>query len=570
MGFALKVSRKGAKTPSAAAFLKDFFAPLRLCGRDFLRQAYCSYKASTMRNCCCTLLLLVTLATLVVRIRAQEQEELENIPAILNGVRVNVVNGTVVYLREDAKFNIESGIELKLGDTVRTAANGRAELLLQPGNLLRVGPDTEFQVVDDKYDRFKFLLNKGSLSFELAKNDWEDTSDFFETLKQGFELIRIITPGSEVFIVQPGIFRVNTNDGRTELIVRRGEAVIDGRRVKEKRIGVGGRGSVNIAETDVKNEDSFDAWARERSGKLIEANHLLKKDSPWAKNKEGREAMVDMPSEQKSGGSPYVVSARPGAVNFVESGVEFSTGEKPWEPLTEKSLLVTGDKVRTQRYSFVELMMFPDLYLRLDGGSEVVLEQLSNELIAVKVLQGSMILDIARFDRKESPDISIGGPATTVFVAEEGNYRINVRASTEEILVRKGKVLFKERSIGGCRMISGGGNTSECDRRVSDNFDVWSQQRGEGQFFSGTAMATRQAQLRRRRFKNTGFWYQHPQQGQYTFVPFFSTYFRSPYGGNYSSVLAPRRAPMFQFDPGGVRGPFRGGRPVFAPVRPLP
>lgn len=520
-----------------------------------------------------TLLLLVTvlmtLATVVVRVRAQEQEELENIPAILSGVRVNAVDGAVVYLRDNAKFNIESGIELKLGDTVRTAANGRAELLLQPGNLLRVGPDTEFQIVDDKYDRFKFLLHKGSLNFELAKNDWEDTSDFFETLKQGFELIRIITPGSEVFIVQPGIFRINTNDGRTELIVRRGEAVIDGRRVREKRIGVGGRGSVNITETDIKNEDAFDAWARERSAKLIETNHLLKKDSPWAKKKEGREAMVDMPSEQKAGGSPYVVSARPGAVNFVELGVEFSTGQKPWETLTEKSQLVTGDKVRTQRYSFVELMMFPDLYLRVDGGSEVVLEQLSNELIAVRVLQGSMILDIARFDRKELPDISISGPTTTAFVVEEGNYRLNVRASSDEIMVRKGKVVFQKSSVSACRIISGG-NTSECDRKVADNFDVWSQQRGEGQFFSGAAMATRLAQLRRRRFKNTGFWYQHPQQGHYTFVPFFSTYFRSPYGGNYSSVLSPRRAPMFQFDPGGVRGPFRGPRPVFAPVRPLP
>jgi hypothetical protein len=126
---------------------------------------------------------------------------------------------------------------------------------------------------------------------------------------------------------------------------------------------------------------------------------------------------------------------------------------------------------------------------------------------------------------------------------------------------------MQDKSIGSCRIISGG-NTSECDRKVNDNFDVWSQQRGEGQHFTGSLMATRLAQLRRRRFKSTGFWYQYAAKGQYTFVPFFSTYFRSPYGGTYSSVLAPRRAPTFFFmdGPGVIRGP----RPVGAPVRTIP
>ena len=206
----------------------------------------------------------------------------------------------------------------------------------------------------------------------------------------------------------------------------------------------------------------------------------------------------------RGGNNPHVVSARPGAVNFVEFGVEFNSEKKGWQELNDKSQLVAGDKLRTSRHSFVELMMFPDLYLRLDGESEVLFEQLSNELIAFKVLRGSAILDVARFDRKELPEISIAGPSNSAIVAEDGNYRINARPVTDEIVVRKGKVTVQERSIGGCRIISGG-NTTECDRKVFDNFDIWSQHRGEGQFFDGTAMATRLAQLRRRRFKATGF-----------------------------------------------------------------
>ena len=239
----------------------------------------------------------------------------------------------------------------------------------------------------------------------------------------------------------------------------------------------------------MKAEDALDVWARERSETLIGTNHALKKDAPWAKKKEGREALVDIPaSEMRGGNNPHVVSARPGAVNFVEFGVEFNSEKKGWQELNDKSQLSAGDKLRTSRHSFVELMMFPDLYLRLDGESEVLFEQLSNELIAFKVLRGSAILDVARFDRKELPEISIAGPSNSAIVAEDGNYRINARPVTDEIVVRKGKVTVQERSIGGCRIISGG-NTTECDRKVFDNFDIWSQHRGEGQFFDGTAMA---------------------------------------------------------------------------------
>jgi hypothetical protein len=135
-----------------------------------------------------TLLLLLALATLVVQVSAQEQEEeqIDHIPAVLSGLRVNAAEGEVVYVRENAKFDAEAGTELKQADSVRTGAKGRAELLLQPGNLLRVGGETECRFVDDRYDRLKLLLTKGSLTFELIKNDWEDTSDFFETLKPGF------------------------------------------------------------------------------------------------------------------------------------------------------------------------------------------------------------------------------------------------------------------------------------------------------------------------------------------------------------------------------------------------
>jgi hypothetical protein len=102
-------------------------------------------------------------------------------------------------------------------------------------------------------------------------------------------------------------------------------------------------------------------------------------------------------------------------------------------------------------------------------------------------------------------------------------------------------VIFKQRSVGSCRRITGE-SVSECDNKPVDNFDHWSQHRGEGQFFTGrgsVGMVTFLDGLRRKRFRNTGFWYQLPGQTYYTFVPFTSVLFRSPYGGSYSTVLSP-------------------------------
>jgi hypothetical protein len=54
-------------------------------------------------------------------------------------------------------------------------------------------------------------------------------------------------------------------------------------------------------------------------------------------------------------------------------------------------------------------------------------------------------------------------------------------------------------------------------------------------------MAGFMARQRRTRFRATGFWFQLPGETSYTFVPFTSEWYRSPYGGNYSTTLSTRR-----------------------------
>ena len=496
--------------------------------------------------------MIYTMIVIVISLISAGPQREESFEGFISGIRANAVKGEVFYQREDGKFNLEAGLKLQEGDFIKTEPNSYAELLLQPGNYLRIGGDSELQIFSDPHDKMRLKLNHGAISLEILSKDGE-SSFLYESLSQVYELIRIITPNAEAFITRPGIFRINSfNAERTDLIVRDGEAVINGRRIKEKRSGVATKVGVSIADLNTKLEDNFDAWGRERADELVRANRSLKQETPWAKNrKEGDETSVDLPEdENESKSSRFVVSARPGKVSFVETGVEFIRPTKEWAPLTEKSQLESGDKLRTTANTFAELSMLPDITLRVDSNSEILFEQLSNESISLKLLQGSAILDVARFDSKEVPPIALAGASTSVVIADEGNYRIDINPNGEEITVRDGKVIFKERSIGSCRKIAGG-TVSECDKTRTDNFDFWSAHRGEGEFFNDrgqVAMAAHLDRMRRVRFRNTGFWFQNPGKTDYTFVPFSSPLFRSPYGGSYSTVLSPRRGPMIRPD----------------------
>lgn len=497
-------------------------------------------------------------------------QEIETFEGFTSGMRPNAVKGSAFYQRGEGKFELEPGLKLQEGDIIKTGVDGYAELLLQPGNYLRVSSDSEFQILSDQNDRIRLKLNHGSLNVEILSKDGEGSWQFLHTLSQVYELIRVITPNAEVLITEPGIFRINAiGRGQTDLVVRKGEAVINGRRVKKNERG---DTAGTVADIDSKLQDAFDAWSRERADQLVDANKSLKKDSPWAKHrKEGKQTSVDLPAEEKenkSSKSRYVVSARPGTLVFVEAGVEFGRANE-WKPVTDKSELAPGDKLRTGPHSFVELTMLPDINLRLDNDSEIAFEQLSNDAIQLKLLRGSAILDVAKFNSKETTPITVGGASTSVAIADKGNYRIDVGPAGDEIMVRDGKVMFKDRSVGSCRRIASG-TVSECDKRKSDNFDFWSYHRGEGEVYNGrstVSMATFLDRLRRVRSRNTGFWFQNPGQTHYTFVPYTSERFRSPYGGNYSTVLSPRRARLIRVESGDR--PF--GRFLGSPItRPRP
>ena len=492
-------------------------------------------------------IVLLTLGT----VAAQEPaESFEGYIGYMHGIRANAVKGEVIFQRDDAKYPVESGIKFEKGDFIRTASNAYAELLLQPGNYLRVAGDTELQIVNDEHDRMRLKLNRGTISLEILSR--ENLGSFYTGGYEARYLIRVITPGAGVSVSEPGVFRITAmSASQTELVVRNGSAVIKGQEVKAKRQAIASREKVAINDIDSKIEDAFDVWARERADAMVRSNKALKKMAGWSKKQKDGETSVDVAEEEKPSSSSLIVSAKPGVVSFVDDGVEVSRVKDEWKELKDDTHLETGDRVRTAENSFADIALFPDMNLRIRGGSEVMFEQLSNDGISIHVMNGSAILDVARFDRKKLPPITLSGPTTSVAVADSGNYRIDTSPNdtapnNDEIVVRSGKVIFNGRSVGSCRSLyrsRDGDVVLNCDKNRTDEFDYWSNYRGEGEYYNGLSMAGFLAKARRVRFRNSGFWFQSPGETSYTFVPFTSELYRSPYGGNYSTALSPRRRP---------------------------
>jgi len=491
---------------------------------------------------------------------AAKQDPNINFEGLVKGVRINVWEGVASFEHGNARDKVTTGLVIEDGDRVFTERSSRTEILLQPGNYLRLASETEVKFLSTVYDKVRLELASGSIDFELLNDPW--VSPLTEAVGR-YDLIRTVTPAGEILIVQPGVIRISVAaDNSVEVLVRNGTAILDGQFIKSKKVGRKKNGVLTISDSNPKTEDDFDIWCRSRAEQLVKANRALKKDPLWIKTHEdGKEPSInfeDLPDKDKVG-SPYVVSARPGTVVFGDRGVEILHGKNDWQAVDEKNDLQAQDRLRTGPFSRVELSVFPDILLRLDGNSELLLDALSNEEVTLRLIHGAMIVDAAIFNQKNLPPIRIGGESILTTILDKGTYRVDVTSRAEQVTVREGKVLFSGRSVGGCRTIANS-VVSDCGKKRNDNFDYWSQSRGEGLNFNGRAMASSLLRGRKTDLRERGFWYLVAGSQQFTFVPFYVKNFQSPYGGEYSVALTSKQMPWRMPMPRTFGNPFPGRR----------
>ena len=160
--------------------------------------------------------------------------------------------------------------DLDSGDRVRTAIDGRVEILLNPGSYLRVGGDSEVELLNNTLANLEVRLLRGTAIVEATGAD-------------GLELnINISTPHTKLAIVRQGLYRLNVipNDA-TELIVRKGRVILN----DDSHTKVKGGNKVVFSATNVsvakltkeekKTQEDVENWSKQRAETLAKANRRI-------------------------------------------------------------------------------------------------------------------------------------------------------------------------------------------------------------------------------------------------------------------------------------------------------
>jgi hypothetical protein len=186
---------------------------------------------------------------------------------------INAITGQAsVHSRGEADWQqLMITDDLDAGDRVRTASDGRVEILLNPGSYLRVGGNSEVELSNNTLANLELRLIRGTAIVEATGAD-------------GLELnINISTPHTNFAIVRQGLYRLNVVPGdATELIVRKGRVILSDSHTKVKGGNkvVFSATNVSVAkltkeEKKLRENEEVEVWSKERAQTLAKANRRI-------------------------------------------------------------------------------------------------------------------------------------------------------------------------------------------------------------------------------------------------------------------------------------------------------
>jgi hypothetical protein len=212
----------------------------------------------------------------------------------------------------------------------------------------------------------------------------------------------------------------------------------------------------------------------------------------------------------------YVVSTKAGLVNHVEG---------PTNVKAEESV-PAGVPVKTGSGGLAEILLNPGSFLRVGESSEVAIENVDLETIAVQVLSGSAVIEAAGVSAKQPITVKTNDATfeiidAGIYVFENGNVSIlqgKVRTGDSKIVFKKGWKVDKGVAWRAVKLTKG--NPSRVE--------AWSQDRS-------ATMAAMNAQVmtsyRPADLFGHGIWLYSTALGAYTFLP--NRPYHSPYGQTY-------------------------------------
>jgi len=181
---------------------------------------------------------------------------------------VNAVIGDVTVERSGGRMGrLFKGDEIQVGERVVTGADGKAEILMNPGSYVRLGANTSFEFESTDLEDIRIKMHSGSAIFEVF-----GAEDFRVALSAG---------KSNFSLIDTGVYRVDVgSNGNAALSVWRGKAQAgsDNTASSGKRIEALGD-AYTVAKFDRDEKDELTLWSRDRAKELTKLSASLKRDT---------------------------------------------------------------------------------------------------------------------------------------------------------------------------------------------------------------------------------------------------------------------------------------------------
>ncbi|MBV9503142.1 MAG: FecR domain-containing protein, partial [Acidobacteriaceae bacterium] len=178
--------------------------------------------------------------------------------------RISIAQGDVNVRRGDTGQLEAAAINAPLmaSDHLQTSPGSRAEVELDSGNLIRLGPNTDIGFANLEYHRYQVQLGAGTIIYRV--------------LRDAGSQAEIDTPNIAVRPLGVGEYRISVmEDGTTQITVRSGQAEIDSPEGSQQ-LAAGQttlvRGTPNQAEFQTTAEigrDQLDDWSATRDSELL-------------------------------------------------------------------------------------------------------------------------------------------------------------------------------------------------------------------------------------------------------------------------------------------------------------
>lgn len=254
--------------------------------------------------------------------------------------------------------------------------------------------------------------------------------------------------------------------------------------------------------------------------------------------------------------SEYVISARAGGLNLVAGMVSVQRrGAYAMISIANGEMLENGDRLETGANSRAEILLNPGSYLRLGENSEIELTDSSLDSLRIKLNRGVAIIEAGGGSDKFAV-IELQSNNAIILIDKKGVYRIENQTDSGFTLARtqKGRARVNGDEIKDGKEIkivaNGSAEIAKFDKKVQDNFDLWSSSRAETIATENKKLSDQTVSGLYSRYRNDtlsrngrlgGYWLYNPLFRSRTFLP-FSAGWSSPYGYRYNRVFGNSRS----------------------------